>query len=252
MTDDSHPRIYEQIGVGYADYRKPDPRIEAQIRRAIGDVELVCNVGAGAGSYEPQDVPVIAVEPSRVMSSQRRNRAKCILAATAEQLPLRDDAVDASMAVLTIHHWLHPEQGLAEMRRIARRQVIFAFDPPLLDSFWLVQDYLPEILDLEAKRSLSIAAIAQLLHTDSIETVNVPHDCSDGFLTAYWRRPEMYLEPSVRRSISPFMQLPEQVVNDALDQLRRDLSTGLWHRKHAGLLSTTSCDFGYRLVVANR
>ena len=139
----SDPPIYDAIGIGYAAQRRPDPRIAARIHAALGDASSACNVGAGAGSYEPTDRDVTAVEPSEVMIAQRRSSAP-VVRATAEDLPFPDDAFDAAMAVLTVHHWTDPRRGLREMRRIARRQVVFAFDPGMVDSLWLVRDYLPD------------------------------------------------------------------------------------------------------------
>ena len=101
---------YDQIGRGYALMRRADPRFERRIHDALGDARSVVNVGAGAGSYEPRDRYVIAVEPSDVMPAQRGAQAVPAIRAGAGALPLRDQSVDAAMAVLTIHHWDHEQE----------------------------------------------------------------------------------------------------------------------------------------------
>ena len=121
---------YERIGHGYAQTRREDPEIAARVRAALGDARTVVNVGAGAGSYKPGDRHVIAIEPSDVMAAQRpRDRAPAIRA-SAGSLPLRDDSVDAAMAMVTIHHWDDEQKrGVQELRRVARGPVvILTFD----------------------------------------------------------------------------------------------------------------------------
>src|SRR5690242_4275233 len=96
--------IYDTLGSTYTATRQPDPRIAARIGAALGDAGDVINVGAGAGSYEP-DRTVLAVEPSQIMIAQRPPGSAPVVRAVAERLPLRDNAADAVMALLTIHHW---------------------------------------------------------------------------------------------------------------------------------------------------
>lgn len=248
MVLKSHPKIYETIGSNYCQARIPDARIARRIHRALGDAVTVCNVGAGTGSYEPDDREVVAVEPSQKMIDQRPPGSRVIQAA-AEAIPLEDNSFDVSMAVLTIHHWDDPAKGLSEMRRISNRQVVMAFDPDWIDSLWLVRDYLPEIVDLENDRRVPIQSIMSALKTDHVQPLLVPWDCTDGFQAAYWRRPEKYLAPMIRNSISSLAQLPTSVVLRAVDQLEHDLQTGAWHQRNAHLLEKSEMDFGYRLIV---
>jgi SAM-dependent methyltransferase len=244
----SHPGIYDRIGVGYRRRRVPDPRIAAQIEAAIGDARRICNVGAGAGSYEPLGRELIAVEPSRTMIAQRA--AGLAVRAQAEALPFRDRSFDAALALMTIHHWLDYRKGLAELCRIAKRRVIFTFDPLRQIDFWLVRDYLPEIQTLEEKRSPTIEALAEALGGARVEVVPIPWDCSDGFQAAYWRRPERYLEPDVRASISTLAMLPEERVERAIEQLRGDLESGAFWERNAELRDRTEMDYAYRLVIS--
>jgi SAM-dependent methyltransferase len=207
----------------------------------------VVNVGAGAGSYEPADRDTVAVEPSDVMLRQRAPWAAPAVRATAGELPFRDATFDASLAILTVHHWPDPERGLAELRRSARRRtVLLTFDPDFR-GFWLT-DYFPEIVELDARSMPSLAALRRHLGRVTVRDVPIPHDCSDGFLGAYWRRPHAYLSERVRSAISVFWKIPD--VESGLERLRRDLASGEWQRRYGQVLSRESLDLGYRLVVA--
>ncbi|HEV2873963.1 MAG TPA: hypothetical protein VGW14_02345, partial [Thermoleophilaceae bacterium] len=80
--------------------------------------------------------------------------------------------------------------------------------------------------------------------------VPIPHDCTDGFFHAYWRRPEAYLDPRVRAGISVFARLTPEEVDDGLGRLSADLENGEWQRRNAALLGLEELDLGYRLVAA--
>jgi SAM-dependent methyltransferase len=241
--------IYDRIGRGYARRRQPDPRIAARVARALGDARTVVNVGAGAGSYEPEDRHVVAVEPSEVMITQRPPDAAPVVRAVAEALPFANRQFNAALAVLTVHHWTDAKRGLAEIRRVAGRQVIFTWDPMHLARFWFTRDYLPEAVALDAGFTTLQATLA-LLGAATVEPIPVPHDCRDGFFAAYWRRPEAYLDPDVRAGISGFGILDENVVGHALELLADDLETGEWYRRNGHLLGLDELDLGYRLVIS--
>ena len=247
----SEPSLYDTIGQGYRRQRVPDPRIAARIRTALGNAATVCNVGAGAGAYEPEDLQVVAVEPSSTMIAQRTVPRR-VIRGRAEVLPFDDGEFDASMAILTLHHWQDAPQGLSEMRRVSRRQVVLTFDVEWLDAFWLVRDYLPEITTLERRRAPRIAQIMSWLETTHIETVPIPWDCTDGFQAAYWRRPWAYLRDDVRGAISTFSQLPQSAVEKAMARLATDLRSGAWQTQYASLLDCEEIDLGYRLIVSGR
>jgi SAM-dependent methyltransferase len=241
--------LYDRIGRGYADMRRPEPRIAAQLESALMGATSVVNVGAGTGSYEPKGRRVVAVEPSDVMIAQRVPGAAPVVQAVAEALPLPDDSFDAALAALTVHHWADPAGGLAELQRVARRQVVFTWDPSFLATFWFTRDYLPEAEELDrgfADFSTTLAS----LPTARVEVVPVPWNCRDGFYAAYWRRPEAYLDLSVRAAISGFSILDAAVTERALEELAADLESGAWHRRNAQLLELDALDLGYRLVVA--
>jgi SAM-dependent methyltransferase len=242
--------IYDTIGATYTTTRRPDPRIAAQIHLALGDAETVINVGAGTGSYEPPQT-VLAVEPSAVMIAQRPVGTAPAIQAAAESIPLCDDAADAVMALLTVHHWTDLEAGVAEMRRIARRRiVVLSWDQSVTRETWLLSEYLPEAAALDDARAIPVEHLARLLGATRIEPVPIPHDCTDGFAVAYWRRPEAYLDPVVRAGISMLAQTGEEAIAPGLSRLADDLSTGRWHDRHADLLTLEETDVGYRLLVA--
>lgn len=236
---------YDVIGVNYAELRKPDPRIAAVIQAALGQAKTVLNVGAGTGSYEPVDRLVTAVEPSLEMIRKRSPSAAKAIQASADHLPFDDDAFDAAMAILTVHHWPDKEVGLREMRRVTRgRMVLLTFDPSHRP--WLT-DYLPDLARLDEAQMPAMSDYEKWLGPVQITTVPIPHDCSDGFLYAYWRRPLAYLDPIIRSGSSSFWALGN--VQAGLERLKRDLETGEWERRYAELLTIDAYDAGYRLVI---
>lgn len=242
--------LYDTIGSGYDRFRQPDPRIQRAILRALDGVARVVNVGAGAGSYEPRDRFVVAVEPAMTMIRQRPSQAAPAVQAAAARLPFRDATFDASLAILTIHHWPDWRRGLAELARSARTRVVLLTWDPSAAGFWLVNDYFPEILVADRRIFPSVEAIGRELGRLEVSTVPIPHDCTDGFLGAYWQRPQEYLRPSVRNAISTFARLGN--VQEGLRRLRQDLHSGAWQRRYGELLTQESLDLGYRLLAAHR
>jgi SAM-dependent methyltransferase len=241
--------IYDRIGRRYARRRQPDPRVAARVARALGDARTIVNVGAGSGSYEPQDRQVVAVEPSKVMITQRPRTAAPVVRAVAEALPFSNNQFDAALAVLTVHHWTDAKRGLAELRRVARRQVILTWEPKHLGGFWFTQDYLPEAVALDAG-FITLEPTLALLGPATVEPVPIPHDCQDGFFAAYWRRPEAYLDADVRAGISGFGILDQSLVERALELLADDLESGEWYRRNEQLLELDEIDLGYCLVIS--
>ena len=239
---------YDLIGAAYAERRRADPRLASRIRAALGGACSVVNVGAGTGSYEPTDRLVIAVDPSMVMLAQRANGAATAVQASAESLPFLNDAADAVLAVLTMHHWADQRRGLAECARVARQRVVLLTWDPDSDGFWLVRDYFPDLLALDRQLFPSLRTIVAALGPVSSEPVPIPADCLDGFLGAFWRRPEAYLDPAVRAGMSSFARVSN--VEARLESLAADLHSGAWERRHGALLERGELDIGYRLVVA--
>jgi SAM-dependent methyltransferase len=242
---------YDSIGTTYTATRRTDPRIAPRVHAALGDARRVVNVGAGAGSYEPDDRAVVAVEPSLTMLRQRVAGAAPAARAVAEALPFRDGAFDAALAVLTVHHWADLELGLREMQRVARRQVVFCFEPSAASGLWIVDEYFPEILELGTERAAPrIEQIGETLRVERVEHVPVPADCVDGFGGCFWNRPEAYLDPAVQEGMSCFAQLDPAVRARGTGRLRRDLESGAWDARHGALRALPEKDLGYRLIVA--
>ncbi len=208
-------------------------------------------MGAGSGAYEPPDLDVVAVEPSEVMIAQRPGGAAPVVRAHAEELPFDDDRFDAAMVVLSDHHWDDHERGLAELRRVARRVVLFTWDPATSRETWVVSEYFP-CFEALIPPGYRIEMTLERLGGGRIEAVAIPHDCLDGFFHAYWRRPEAYLDPQVRAGISAFALMDPACVEDGLARLAADLESGAWRRRHADLLRLDELDGGYRLVIHDR
>ncbi|MFE1788781.1 MerR family transcriptional regulator [Streptomyces sp. NPDC059525] len=244
-------QLYEAIGSAYPATRRTEPRIAERIWDALGDARTVLNVGAGTGSYEPPDREVTAVEPSAVMRAQRPVGAAPCVAASAERLPFADQSFDAAMAVSTVHHWPDPVAGLREMRRVARRVVVFTYDASTtgwLQRFWLTRDYLPEFAGLLADWP-SLADMTRAIG-GSAEPVLVPWDCADGFFEAHWRRPEAYLDERVRRAVSVWTRVGPRAEQRAVNTLRADLASGRWTERNRDLVALDAAELGLRLLVA--
>jgi SAM-dependent methyltransferase len=238
---------YDTIGVAYADLRRPDRRIAARIHSALGDARRVLNVGAGAGNYEPEDREVVAVEPSAEMIRQRPETAAPVIQGSAEDLPFADNSFDAAMASLTVHHWSDKARGLAEMRRVSRGPVVlFTFDPAFRSN-WLT-DYFPEIIAMDDAQMPKMVDYENWLGQVDVSPVPIPHDCTDGFLYAYWRRPHAYLDPQIRKGISTFWKMSD--AETGLRSLADDLDSGAWEARYGELLELAAIDAGYRLVVS--
>jgi SAM-dependent methyltransferase len=243
---------YERHGIGYATQRRTDLRIAALVHSALGPARTVLNVGAGAGSYEPEDRYVVAVEPSPAMRAQRPPERVPAVVATAESLPFDDDAFDASMAMVTVHQWPDLDLGLAELRRVTRGPiVVLTFDGDALDRFWLA-DYVPELIAAERSRYPAIAWLAGALGANSeVRSVPVPADCVDGFTEAYFARPERFLEDAVRRSQSAWGFVEPEVEERAVSSLRDDLASGAWDARYGELRTRGEFDSSLRLVVGS-
>jgi SAM-dependent methyltransferase len=244
---------YDQIGEGYALTRQEDPRISLAIRNALGEARSVVNVGAGAGSYEPDDRYVIAIEPSDVMAAQRPPTIPPALRASAADLPLRDNSTDAAMAVLTIHHWDDElERGIQEMRRVARDAVvILTYDPLVSGEMWLMADYLPEVAQLDRRTFPTPQLLATWLGGRTcIEVVPVRRDTRDWMLGSFWAHPERVLDERARNATSGFARMDPSVVQRVVRDVRRDLESGVWDERHGHLRRLDAFDAGLRLIVS--
>lgn len=239
---------FDRIGARYSEIRRPDPRLAAAVAAALGHAGRILNIGAGAGAYEPVDGEVVAAEPSVIMLGQHRGRRR--VQATVGSLPFDTASFDATMATLTVHHWPDLGQGLREMKRVSRRQVVFTWDPDHDTELWLHAEYLPELAIFERSRFPSLTQVVDLLGAHTVEPFAIPHDFTDGFQHAFWRRPEAFLDPRLRAASSMFAILPPGSVEQGLERLHNDLRSGIWAERHADLLACDVADYGFRIVIA--
>jgi SAM-dependent methyltransferase len=242
---------YDRIGFGYSRFRREDPRLAARIHAALGDARTVVNVGAGAGSYEPRDRHVVAIEPSDVMAAQRPRELPPAIRAFAADLPLYDDGVDAAMSVLSLHHWDEAQElGVRELRRVAKGNVVIVtYDVEVGAQMWLHADYFPELVALDQATFPAPKKIAEWLGGARIETVLIPSDCSDWMLGAWWAHPERVLDADARAATSGFARQPVEVVERVVRDVRRDLEDGTWDERHGHLRSLDAYDAGLRIIV---
>lgn len=96
--------------------------------------QRVLDVGCGPGALTAELVPrvgpsaVSAVDPSEpfVAAARARNPHVSVQRASAEHLPFSDDAFDVALAQLVVHFMSDPVAGLAQMRRVTRRDGVVA------------------------------------------------------------------------------------------------------------------------------
>jgi SAM-dependent methyltransferase len=214
----------------------------------LGDCSTLLNVGAGTGSYEPRTRQVVALEPSAVMIAQRPQGSAPVVQGRAECLPFRNKSFDAVLAVLTVHHWTDRQTGFSECARVARKRVLFlSIDIAMLGRFWLF-DYFPELREVDRGIFPALDEFRATFPSAKFITLSVPADCRDGFLGAYWRRPEAYLNETVRSGISSFGRLSAAGLEAGRRRLAADLNSGAWQASHAHLLTSEHFDAGYRLI----
>lgn len=245
---------YDENGKTYAKHRQTDSRIYQYIKDAFGTAKTVLNVGAGSGSYEPDDRYVTAVEPSVSMRAQRleNNKSPAVIG-QSDSLPFDDNSFDASMATLTIHHWKDLEKGLKELRRVTRNQiVIMTYDPEALDVFWNV-NYFPELVEVERSRYPKINRITEMLSGKSvIKEIPIPFNCKDGFQEAFYGRPEAFLDKEVRKSQSAWGFLTDEMEEILVNRLRDDLESGKWDEIYSEYRNMPFFHGALRLIVSTK
>jgi SAM-dependent methyltransferase len=246
---------YDSIGHGYSSTRREEPRFCKLIANALGEARSVVNVGAGAGSYEPRDRYVLAIEPSDVMAAQRPRELAPAVRAEAHCLPLRDGSADAAMSILSLHHWdQHQESGVRELRRISTGPVvILTCDPEVSGRMWLMKDYLPEVAELDHRNFPSMEQLATWLGGKTrVDAVPIPRDTCDWMLMSFWAHPERVLDASARGATSGFARMPSNVVERVVSSVEHDLDSGGWDARYGYLRGLQEYDAGLRLVVNTR
>jgi SAM-dependent methyltransferase len=240
--------IYDRIGINYSVRRCTDPEIAQQLFSELSGATRIVNIGAGAGSYEPDDVSLVAVEPSLEMISQRRTGSHRVEKAFAEALPFENKSFSHAMTVLSMHHWANREAAFNEINRVATGKFVAITWDPKSNPFWLTRDYFPEIYETDKRIFPDLDEIKEYFDQVTMTPLLIPGNCKDGFLAAFWKRPEAYLSDEVRQAISSFSKLKN--VSKGLRKLEADLESGAWHQINHAILNTSSLDAGYRIVSA--
>ena len=240
--------IYNAIGKHYALGRRTDPRIAAQIHSTLSNADSILNVGAGTGSYEPAHIRVTAVEPSEAMIKQRGRTAAPAIQAQAESLPFKDGHFSHCTTVLSMHHWENLEKAFNEIKRVTRHRFIAVTWDPHSNPFWLTRDYFPEVHQIDSEIFPELTRISRSFSRTEVSVLKIPADCFDGFLGAYWRRPEAYLDQLVRANMSTFSKCT--CLNEALARLSADIESGAWATRNRDILNSEAFDAGYRVIVA--
>ena len=223
-----------------------DPRIGDQILQAIGSARAIVSIGESAGLYEPEHADVIAVDPAGRLGDRPEGVVE-VRRAHAESLPFPQRSFDLALAVNSVHTFIDPEAGVAEMARVAKRVVVLTWDAAAAGQWWWMGEY---FTGLDEVRFPSVDALWRRLKPCRVEAVLVPHDCRDSFLGAYWQRPHAYLDARVREGIAAFSDPRIGEVHEGVARLAGDLANGRWLARWGALLDMDECDLGYRLLIS--
>lgn len=240
--------IYDKIGITYSVTRCTDPKIAQQLYAELVGATRIVNIGAGTGSYEPEHVDLVAVEPSAKMIAQRKADAYPVEQAFAEELPFGDNSFSHAMTVLSMHHWTDRPRAFQEINRVTTEKFVAITWDPHAEPFWLTRDYFPEIHEADHRIFPDLAELSQYFDDVVMRPLQIPSDCQDGFFAAFWKRPDVYLRPEVRQAMSPFAKIEN--LAEGLQKLEQDLTSGQWAAKNAAILHASTLDVGYRIITA--
>ena len=240
--------IYDDIGINYSVTRCTDLKIANQLYLELEGATRIVNIGAGTGSYEPENIDLVAVEPSAEMISQREVGSHRVEQAFAEKLPFENNSFSHAMTVLSMHHWENRALAFSEINRVATQKFVAITWDPTSDPFWLTRDYFPEIYEMDKAIFPGLEEFDEHFDEVKISTLMIPGDCQDGLLAAFWKRPKAYLDSKVRQSTSPFAKLKNLAKN--LQKLEDDLASGAWAKNNHAILNSSSLDVGYRIISA--
>lgn len=240
--------IYDTIGATYAVTRCTDPHIASQLYPELQGATRIVNIGAGTGSYEPENVDLVAVEPSATMIAQRKPGSYPVEQAFAEKLPFADNSFSHALTVLSMHHWQDRQAAFHEINRVATEKFVAITWDPRAEPFWLTRDYFPEIYAMDRRIFPDLDELNHYFDDVRISPLQIPSDCKDGLLAAFWKRPAAYLDSTVRQSMSPFTKIKN--LAEGLYNLEDDLANGAWATKNNAILSLPSLDVGYRIISA--
>ncbi|MBK6511163.1 MAG: class I SAM-dependent methyltransferase [Haliea sp.] len=239
--------LYDTIGKEYSVGRRTDPKIAAHISRFLAGAASILNIGAGTGSYETGDANLIAVEPSRMMINQRSSGAYPVAQASAESLPFKDGAFTHSMTVLSMHHWSNRTEAFKEIKRVTTQRFVAVTWNPASKPYWLSADYFPEIHHVDQAIFPSLQELTIAFPGMKFHSLPIPSDCIDGFTAAYWAKPQAYLDPIARQSMSTFTKIGN--VESGLSKLESDLKSGIWENRYAEVTGLMELDVGYKVAV---
>ena len=240
--------LYDKIGKDYAVKRQTEPRIASLINEQLEGATRILNIGAGTGSYEPTGVDLVALEPSAEMIGQRSADAYPAVQGSAEYLPFEDNSFSHAMTVLSMHHWSDKPKAFHEINRVTSDRFVAISWNPEATTFWLTRDYFPEIMEEDVNIFPKMDVFDQYFDEVKVQPIPIPEDCIDGFLSAFWKRPEAYLSSLVRQSISSFAKMKD--ASKGLQKLKDDLESGVWHERNKDTLKLTELDVGYVLISA--
>ena len=240
--------IYDEIGNNYSVTRCTDPKVAKQLYEELQGATRIVNIGAGTGSYEPENIELVAVEPSSVMIAQRKVGSHPVEQAFAEKLPFENNSFSHAMTVLSMHHWQDRGRAFREINRVATEKFVAITWDPASEPFWLTRDYFPEIYEMDKRIFPDLEELSEYFDEVIACPLQIPSDCQDGFLTAFWKRPEAYLSSKVRQAMSPFSKIEN--LSQGLQKLTDDLASGAWARNNHAILDSSYLDVGYRLITA--
>ena len=240
--------IYDEIGINYSVTRCTDPEIAKQLYSELDAAIRIVNIGAGTGSYEPENMQLVAVEPSAEMISQRKTGSYPVEKAFAEKLPFENSSFSHAMTVLSMHHWENRPLAFSEINRVATEKFVAITWDPESEPFWLTRDYFPEIYEMDKRIFPGLEELNDHFNEVQVNSLKIPGDCKDGLFAAFWKRPEAYLSSRVRQSTSPFSKVKN--LSEGLHRLEEDLASGLWAKNNHAILDSSSLDVGYRVISA--
>ncbi|MCR9249115.1 MAG: methyltransferase domain-containing protein [bacterium] len=241
--------IYDKIGINYSSQRQTDPRLAAQLHKELEGATKILNIGAGTGSYEPKNMDLIALEPSQEMINQRKPGSHPVVQGFADNLLFEKDSFSHTMTVLSMHHWQNRAKAFEEINRVTTDKFVAISWNSDINPFWLTRDYFTEIFEIDQDIFPDLEELHNHFDNVKITPLMIPEDCIDGFLAAYWKRPEAYLSEHVRNSISSFSKITR--LDEGLQKLQKDLDSGEWQKKNSDLLDKTELDVGYQLITAS-
>lgn len=255
--------IYDSIGQSYSKFRLPDPRIVDTLVNLLQlePGSLVADIGAGTGNYSraiaERGFFLYAVEPSSVMRLQATQHPRVQwLTGYAEDIPLPTSSVDSVICILASHHFSNLEKAIREMNRVARSGAIIflTFDPRVGEKLWVV-DYFPSLWEDAFRVFPPLIDVVAIIEANTQRMVEIfplmlPHNLTDMFFAAGWRRPESYLNPDVRAGISALSLADASIVETGVNLLKEHLDSGQWDTKYGEILKLEAFDAGYRFLCA--